>query len=54
MNAGFSAMQNQQISWSHMLDNLVTASGSPGSTETCFCKVGIIKALLSDNIVAFG
>jgi hypothetical protein len=27
----------------------------PGSLfETCFCKVGILGALLSDNIVAFG
>jgi hypothetical protein len=30
MNAGFFAMQNQQISWLPTLDNLVTASGSPG------------------------
>ncbi len=38
-----------------MLDNLVTASGSPGFIfETCFCKVNIVKASLSDNIVAFG
>ncbi len=38
-----------------MLDNLVTASGVPGSLfETCFCKVGIVEALFSDDIVAFG
>ncbi len=33
----------------------MTASGSPGFTfETCFCKVIIVKALLSDNFVPFG
>ncbi len=55
MNADFFGMQGgQQISWSPTLDNLVTASGSPGFTfETCFCKVIIVKALLSDNFVPF-
>jgi hypothetical protein len=32
MNAGFFATQSQQISWLPMLDNLATASGSPGLT----------------------
>ncbi len=39
-----------------MLDNLVTASGSPPDSlfETCFRKVIIVRALLSDNFVPFG
>ena len=33
----------------------MTASGSPGFTfETCFCKVIIVKASLSDDFVPFG
>jgi hypothetical protein len=49
MNTVFFAMQSQQISWSPMLDNLVTASGSPG-----FTFQNIIGASLSDNFVPFG
>jgi hypothetical protein len=48
-------MQGQRISWLPTFDNLVTASGSPGFTfETCFRKVIIVKALLSDDFVPFG
>jgi hypothetical protein len=55
MNAGFFAIQNQRISWSPALDNLVTPSGSLGFPfKTCFCKVIIVKALLSDDIIPFG
>jgi hypothetical protein len=54
MNTDLIAMQSQQISWLPKLDNLVTASGSPGFTfETCFCKVIIIGASISDNFVPF-
>ncbi len=38
-----------------MLDNLVTASGSPRFIfETCFRKVTIVGALLSNDIILFG
>ncbi len=47
-------MQSQCISWLPTLDNLVTASGSPGLLfESCFRKVIIVEALLSDNIIPF-
>jgi hypothetical protein len=55
MNAGFFATQGQQISWLPTLDTLVTALVVLGSLfETCFCKVIIVKELLSDNFVPFG
>ncbi len=48
-------MQSQRISWSSMLDNLVTASGSPGFTlQNLLLQGHFIEALLSDVIIPFG
>ena len=55
MNAGFFAMQSQQISWLPMLGTRLLPQVVPGPLfEICFCKVGIVRALLFDNIVPFG
>ncbi len=55
MNAGYFAMQSQQISQLPMLGTwwLPQVVSGPLS-EICFRKVGIVGALLSNNIVPFG
>ena len=55
MNAGFFATQSQQISWLPTITIWRLPQVVPGSLfETCFHKVDIVEALLSNNIVAFG